>query len=147
MPSARTSKNPKKTRTKNSNTILIIVLPSSFAAISLLLLLVYWILRRLKRSPDSESRPVNFFPKISYQELLKATYCLSSQNLIGSGSFESVYKGTLGSDGTVVAVKVLNLRRSGAARNFLAECEALKSVRHYNLAKVYTCCSLLTQAT
>ena len=61
--------------------------------------------------------------------------------MIGSGSFGSVYKAILDEDGSVIAVKVLNLMREGAARSFLAECEILRNVRHRNLVKVLTACS------
>ena len=37
-------------------------------------------------------------------------FLFSSENLIGSGNFGSVYKGILFSDETIMAVKVLNLQ-------------------------------------
>uniref|UniRef100_A0A5B7BBX5 non-specific serine/threonine protein kinase n=1 Tax=Davidia involucrata TaxID=16924 RepID=A0A5B7BBX5_DAVIN len=36
---------------------------------------------------------------------------------------------------------VLNLLRHGASKSFIAECEALKNIRHRNLVKVLTACS------
>jgi serine/threonine protein kinase len=44
-------------------------------------------------------------------------------------------------DGTVVAVKVLDIEKYGSWKSFLAECEALKNVRHRNLIKLVTSCS------
>ncbi|PKH93206.1 hypothetical protein CRG98_049841 [Punica granatum] len=41
----------------------------------------------------------------------------------------------------VVAVKVLNLARYGAAKSFILECKALRNIRHMNLVKVITACS------
>ncbi|XP_011006849.1 PREDICTED: probable LRR receptor-like serine/threonine-protein kinase At3g47570, partial [Populus euphratica] len=41
----------------------------------------------------------------------------------------------------VIAVKVLNLMHQGASRSFIAECEALRNIRHRNLVKVLTACS------
>uniref|UniRef100_F6HCE2 Protein kinase domain-containing protein n=1 Tax=Vitis vinifera TaxID=29760 RepID=F6HCE2_VITVI len=77
--------------------------------------------------------------KVSYQSLLWATDGFSSSNLIGVGSFGSVYRGILVHDGTVIAVKVLNLLRKGASKSFfIAECEALRNIRHRNLVKVLT---------
>ncbi|KAI4323985.1 hypothetical protein L6164_023554 [Bauhinia variegata] len=73
--------------------------------------------------------------------LLQATAGFSSKNLIGSGSFGSVYKGTLDQEERLVAVKVLNLQKKGASKSFLAECNALKRIRHRKLVKLLTCCS------
>jgi len=58
-----------------------------------------------------------------------------------SGSFGNVYRGTLGPDGKIVAIKVLNLQQKGAFKGFLAECKALSSIRHRNLVKILTACS------
>eukprot|EP01018_Ginkgo_biloba_P027265 Gb_03522 [translate_table: standard] len=49
------------------------------------------------------------YPRISYQELVNATNGFNETNLLVVGSFGSVYKGIL-SDGTVAAVKVLDLQ-------------------------------------
>ncbi|KAI3886489.1 hypothetical protein MKX03_029906 [Papaver bracteatum] len=84
------------------------------------------------------------FQKVSYKELLKATDGFSSENLVGVGSYGSVYKGllTLSQEiTTTVAVKVLDLQRRGAAKSFMAECEAMRSIRHRNLVKMLTSCS------
>ena len=80
---------------------------------------------------------------LSYQSLLNATNGFSSTNLIGVGSFGSVYKGILdqGRQIDIVAIKVLNLLRHGASKSFIAECEALWNIRHRNLVKVLTPCS------
>ncbi|KMT15714.1 hypothetical protein BVRB_3g056950 [Beta vulgaris subsp. vulgaris] len=71
--------------------------------------------------------------------LLKATEGFCSENLLGSGSFGSVFKGTL--DGKTVAVKVLNLQHRGGSKSFMAECEALRNIRHRNLVGILTVCS------
>ncbi|XP_030449868.1 probable LRR receptor-like serine/threonine-protein kinase At3g47570 [Syzygium oleosum] len=41
----------------------------------------------------------------------------------------------------VVAIKVVKLREHGARKSFMAECEALRHIRHRNLAKIITSCS------
>ncbi|KAJ8767335.1 hypothetical protein K2173_017379 [Erythroxylum novogranatense] len=79
-------------------------------------------------------------PMISYHELVRATDSFSDANLLGVGSFGSVYRGTL-SDGKVVAIKVLNLQLEGAFKSFDAECKVLRNVRHRNLVKVISSCS------
>nr|XP_027088252.1 receptor kinase-like protein Xa21 isoform X1 [Coffea arabica] len=79
-------------------------------------------------------------PRISYYELLQATNGYSQENLLGVGSFGSVYKGIL-NDGKILAVKVFNLQLERAFRSFDAECNILRNLRHRNLTKVITSCS------
>jgi Leucine-rich repeat (LRR) protein len=79
--------------------------------------------------------------RISYAELLKSTNGFSENNLIGLGSFGSVYKGVLSGNGAIVAVKVLNLQQQGASKSFINECDALRSIRHRNLLKIVSVCS------
>ncbi|XP_074279750.1 uncharacterized protein LOC141605018 isoform X2 [Silene latifolia] len=81
----------------------------------------------------------NVTMKVSYDMLLKATAGFSSENLLGMGSFGSVFKGIL--DGNTVAVKVLNLQHRFASKSFMAECNTLRNVRHRNLIGIITACS------
>ncbi|CAN1295332.1 Probable LRR receptor-like serine/threonine-protein kinase At3g47570 [Linum perenne] len=73
--------------------------------------------------------------------LFKATDGFSLTNQIGVGSFGSVYKGVLNEIGKAIAVKVFNLQRRGASKSFMAECEALRNIRHKNLVRIVTVCS------
>ncbi|KAL5568494.1 hypothetical protein UlMin_025069 [Ulmus minor] len=70
-----------------------------------------------------------------------STSGFSTENLIGYGSFGTVYKGILDGDEKIVAVKVLNLQKKGAIKSFMAECKALRNIRHRNLVKILTSCS------
>eukprot|EP00253_Pinus_taeda_P001201 PITA_01201 len=80
--------------------------------------------------------------RISYQELARATNGFSEANLLGSGSYGSVYKGVL-SDGTLLAVKVFNLQTDHVEKSFEVECNVLQKVRHRNLVRIITsCCNL-----
>ncbi|XBH55051.1 hypothetical protein VPH35_077214 [Triticum aestivum] len=81
------------------------------------------------------------FPRISYSDLLKATEGFSPSNLIGRGSYSSVYQGRLFPDRSVVAVKVFSLETRGAGKSFIVECDALRNVRHRNLVPILTACS------
>ncbi|KAL7229128.1 hypothetical protein ACSBR2_007764 [Camellia fascicularis] len=94
---------------------------------------------RNRRKDTHSDSSKNSLLRVSYQTLVKATDGFSSFNLIGVGSFGSVYKGVI--DGRIVAVKVLNLLRHGASKSFVSECEALRNIRHRNLVKVLTACS------
>ncbi|CAN0907860.1 Probable LRR receptor-like serine/threonine-protein kinase At3g47570 [Linum grandiflorum] len=71
---------------------------------------------------------------VSYKDLHQGTNGFSDDNLIGSGGF-----------GTILAVKVLNIQENIrlAHKSLLAECNALKNVRHRNLVRVLTYCSSL----
>lgn len=79
--------------------------------------------------------------RMSYKELFDATDGFSPSNLIGKGSFGSVFRGKLKGNNQQVAVKVLNLQKSGAFKSFVTECNALKEIRHRHLVKIITSCS------
>ncbi|KAH6767779.1 hypothetical protein C2S52_018762 [Perilla frutescens var. hirtella] len=73
-------------------------------------------------------------------ELERGTTSFSESNLLGRGSFGSVFKAAL-CDGLIVAVKVFNLQLEGATRSFDTETEILSNIRHRNLVRVIGCCS------
>jgi Leucine-rich repeat (LRR) protein len=81
------------------------------------------------------------YERVSYQALSNGTGGFSEANLLGQGSYGAVYKCTLHDQGITTAVKVFNIRQSGSIRSFVAECEALRRVRHRCLIKIITCCS------
>ncbi|PUZ59578.1 hypothetical protein GQ55_4G053600 [Panicum hallii var. hallii] len=145
---------PTKT-TPAGHLLLKIVLPIFGLALCLALLFALLLLRcRRRRSKiaDTTARSLlngNNYPRVSYAELAKATEDFSNGNLIGAGKYGSVYRGILplkakGSfelQDVAVAVKVFHLQQVGASKTFLSECEALRRVKHRNLASIITCCS------
>nr|KJB60475.1 hypothetical protein B456_009G307100 [Gossypium raimondii] len=101
-------------------------------------------LKKKRKSTNSttieDSFPLKEWKRISYDQLSKATDGFSGGNMLGSGSFGTVYKGIL-FDETEVAIKVFNLQIEGAFRSFDVECEVMSKIIHRNLVKVITCCS------
>ncbi|XP_059455993.1 probable LRR receptor-like serine/threonine-protein kinase At3g47570 [Corylus avellana] len=133
-------KESKKTKLTLSMKLIMSIVCGLLGVISMLsFLFVCWL--RKKRKETTLNSSGNLLLNLSYQSLLKATDGFSSANLLGAGSFGSVYKGIIDEGKTTIAIKVLNLLRRGASKSFLVECESLKSIRHRNLVKILTVCS------
>ncbi|MQL77300.1 hypothetical protein Taro_009718 [Colocasia esculenta] len=93
----------------------------------------------LDRAHDQEK--VKDYPRISHRQLVEATGGFEASNLLGSGRFGHVYRGTLGNDMNI-AVKVFDPQGGGeVASNFRRECQVLKRTRHRNLIRIITACS------
>ncbi|KAM3393976.1 hypothetical protein P3S68_002977 [Capsicum galapagoense] len=141
VPPCPTSSKHRSNRKKLIVLFLLLAIAVVFFPMTFVLL---WIRYRRGKSAPQQAVSLSTVARerISYYELLQATDDLSESNLIGSGSFGSVYKGILKS-GTVVAVKVFNLQLDATFKSFDMECEVLRSLRHRNLVKVITSCSNL----
>ncbi|TYG51703.1 hypothetical protein ES288_D10G281000v1 [Gossypium darwinii] len=131
------SKTSANTSLKLKITIIVVIL-----GVTLVFSIFFLIWFRKKKEQKLTTTHVeNSLLQLSYQSILRATNGFSPQNLVGSGSFGSVYKGILEANGALIAVKVFNLLNHRASRSFLVECEALKNIRHRNLVKVLTAIS------
>ncbi|KAJ6824759.1 pentatricopeptide repeat-containing protein, chloroplastic [Iris pallida] len=136
--------NPNK-KHKSYNLAVIISVSSGFLCL-LFLFIAYcrWIHQRSRRRHLENYAIKEQHISISYAELVKATNGFSEENLIGSGYFGSVYRGTLDNHengAKVIAVKVFNLQQLGALESFVSECDAFRNIRHRNLIKILTACS------
>ncbi|XP_058181798.1 probable LRR receptor-like serine/threonine-protein kinase At3g47570 isoform X2 [Rhododendron vialii] len=125
----------------------IVAIACMIPCLSFVLLLVVFLGKR-KQKTKFVTQPFigDDFLRVSYDQLSKATNGFSSTNLIGAGSFGTVFKGFLHEGEKPVAVKVLNLDQGGASKSFIAECEALRKTRHRNLLRIITTCSSVDHA-
>uniref|UniRef100_M8CCI6 Receptor kinase-like protein Xa21 n=1 Tax=Aegilops tauschii TaxID=37682 RepID=M8CCI6_AEGTA len=131
---------------KHKIPMLAIVLSLVATTICTLLLLMFFLDYYKRKSRETPSTVSTQGHKVvSYQQLAEATNGFSTLNLLGSGSYGSVYRANLHDDisgqENIVAVKVLKLHTPGALKSFTSECEAMRNLRHRNLVKVITACS------
>ncbi|GJM91010.1 hypothetical protein PR202_ga07345 [Eleusine coracana subsp. coracana] len=139
------SSNGSMTSKRSRKLVMTISVVTAILGITLLLALFVFCHQRRKFKISEDALPIinDQHVRVSYINLVNATNGFASENLIGTGSFGSVYKGTMFNHvlEMVVAVKVLNLQQRGASQSFIAECETLRSARHRNLVKILTVCS------
>ncbi|GFY93152.1 hypothetical protein Acr_08g0015480 [Actinidia rufa] len=98
-----------KPRKKKMPLRLALLIPTIYGVLSIILtssiLILCW-LRKIRKQPSVASSSMDSWRIISYNKFLKATNGFSLANLIGTGSFGSVYKGILNpSDQKAIAVK------------------------------------------
>ncbi|KAL3729710.1 hypothetical protein ACJRO7_026792 [Eucalyptus globulus] len=133
-------KEAKQIRTSRTTKILISTI-SVLVGVACMLSLLYFFRYRHNKKSLASSSSIEGLLHVSYHSLLKATGGFSSTNLLGMGSFGSVYKGLLDQTQSNVAIKILDLTHHGASKSFIVECETLRRIRHRNLVKVLTACS------
>ncbi|XP_050219187.1 probable LRR receptor-like serine/threonine-protein kinase At3g47570 [Mercurialis annua] len=129
-----------------NNHLLKYILPP-IAALSLIIAFIIIFIKIRKKKKDNPTNQESLLPlptwkRFSFLQLAEATNKFSESNLLGKGSFGSVYKGSL-SDSTNIAVKVFDLQVEGVLKSFDTECEVLRNIRHRNLVKVISSCSNL----
>ncbi|XP_070023967.1 probable LRR receptor-like serine/threonine-protein kinase At3g47570 [Nicotiana sylvestris] len=133
-----------RSKSKKERLMRVVVASSVFSVIGLASAIVFLLMRRRGKTTNTEDEwlPEVAPQRISYYELQRATQGFDGNNLLGSGSFGSVYKGTL-ADGIIVAVKVFNVQMESTFQTFDRECDILRNLRHKNLTKIITsCCNL-----
>ncbi|CAI0559618.1 unnamed protein product [Linum tenue] len=76
----------------------------------------------------------------TFRELATATKNFRQECLLGEGGFGRVYKGTLASNGQVVAVKQLD-KHSQGSKDFVTEVNTISVLKHQNLVQLIGYCS------
>ncbi|XP_042035004.1 putative receptor-like protein kinase At3g47110 [Salvia splendens] len=126
-----------------SKSLMKFIVPSVILAMTMVIVILVFINKFKPRKSTllpTAILPVTEYRRVSYIELERGTSGFSESNLLGKGSFGSVFEATL-SNGLKVAVKVFNLQLQGAERSFYTETEILGSIRHRNIVRVIGCCS------
>ncbi|CAK7340699.1 unnamed protein product [Dovyalis caffra] len=112
----------------------------------LILIFVVFFVRQFffKKKADAESEELILMASPSYhggrtftqRELEIATNGFSDANLLGRGSFGSVYKASIDDTVSFVAVKVLNEDSRQSYKSLKRECQILSGIKHRNLVKM-----------
>ncbi|KAG7954476.1 hypothetical protein I3843_11G020700 [Carya illinoinensis] len=102
---------------------------------------LFWRKSKLRDEEDEiEDWELEYWPhRFSYEELSQATDGFSNDNLLGSGGFGKVYKGTL-TNNTEVAVKCVNHDSKQGLREFMAEISSMGRLQHKNLVQMRGWC-------
>jgi LRR receptor-like serine/threonine-protein kinase FLS2 len=116
--------------------IIVVISITTTVVVSCLFLGILWRWNNKKRIMSKLYLNVGH-RRISYAKLITRTDEFNDANLLGVGSFGKVYKGVL-NDGTIIAIKLLNVEDEGAYKSFDRECKVLGRVRHQNLIRIIT---------
>ncbi|KAG0588565.1 hypothetical protein KC19_2G252700 [Ceratodon purpureus] len=120
----------------------------SAGVVAVLLVACLFVARHRRRAPSKKRDKLSDFSLVdpnlalrmfAYKELRKATKNFRRSELLGSGGFGAVYKGTLPS-GAVVAVKQMRMESKHGKESFRAEVTSLSHIRHRNLVQLRGWC-------
>lgn len=102
----------------------------------------FWLKNKLKDEEEDEIEDweLEYWPhRFSYEELSEATDGFSNDQVLGSGGFGKVFKGTLPNN-TEIAVKCVNHDSKQGLREFMAEISSMGRLQHKNLVQMRGWC-------
>jgi hypothetical protein len=129
--------------TKKNQTGLIVGVSLLSGALPVILLaaLTFYIVRRIKEADVVEDWENDIGPhRFPYEELKKATRGFKETELLGSGGFGRVCKGTLPNSETQVAVKRIPQDSKRGLQAFISEVATIGRLRHRNLVQLLGWC-------
>lgn len=133
---------PSLPRPKKNQTVLILCV--TFAAVLVMMSVVFmsfYLVRKMKHADIIEAWELEIGPhRFSYRELKKATRGFRDKELLGFGGFGRVYKGTLPSTNTQVAVKRISHESKQGLREFVSEIASIGRLRHRNIVQLLGWC-------
>lgn len=103
---------------------------------------LFWKKNKVKDQEEDEIEDweLEYWPhRFSYEELKQATKGFSRDDLLGSGGFGRVYKGTLPNN-TEIAVKCVNHDSKQGLKEFMAEISSIGRLQHKNLVQMRGWC-------
>ncbi|XP_078164087.1 cysteine-rich receptor-like protein kinase 8 isoform X2 [Carex rostrata] len=146
IPGPNPASPPAGTGTKKSNTTIIVAVVGGVATLLVIIAICIWFKR--KWSPlgttkllieELQEVTASEFQIYDLTAIRIATDNFSDKNMLGSGGFGPVFKGTL-PNGQEIAVKRLSTSSTQGATEFKNEVELLVRLRHNNLVQLLGCC-------
>ncbi|XP_022748285.1 L-type lectin-domain containing receptor kinase S.4-like [Durio zibethinus] len=126
---------------KNQTMLILCVTFSAFLVMMSVIFFSFYLVRKMKNADIIEAWELEVGPhRFSYQELKKATRGFRDKELLGFGGFGRVYKGTLPSTNTEVAVKRISHESKQGLREFVSEIASIGRLRHRNLVQLLGWC-------
>lgn len=126
---------------KNHTKLIVTVSLVAFVFIMSSILLALFLIKRYKNREIIESWELEIVPhRYKYLELKKATRGFKDSELLGSGGFGRVYRGTLRNPRAQVAVKRVSHDSKQGIREFVSEISTIGRLRHRNLVQLQGWC-------
>ncbi|KAK4765944.1 hypothetical protein SAY87_007586 [Trapa incisa] len=114
---------------------------SIFSLSILIFGLIYHYRRKMKFAEVLEEWELNYGPhRFKYKDLYIATRGFRDQELLGTGGFGRVYRGTLPTSKIDIAVKRISHDSRQGVREFIAEIVSLGRLRHRNIVTLLGYC-------
>lgn len=130
-----------KKRKSSASAMVAVVSVAATLAVAISVFAAAYLIRRIRNADVIEAWELDIGPhRFSYRELKRATRNFRDKELLGFGGFGRVYKGTLPSTKTIVAVKRISHESKQGLREFVSEIASIGRLRHRNLVQLLGWC-------